>query len=229
MVMVRTDSGAVKAERIVHMMSSEVALVRLFMRRYLAYIVVGMILVFAAIYLSFQLEISPFGKDYIIYSLESPESGDEIRCFLIPALLVGLLLWIRARINNQNNSLFKPTMVTTMLFFALVGLFFGSLVGVASDFEYSETVRLNSHNYVISSRYALLAIGGAGSQMFTLYECDSLRVLCKILHYVSLPQGTHDMEDRKTATIATDVTRNTVSMLLDGEVVYTYSFDSPDN
>jgi len=98
------------------------------------------------------------------------------------------------------------------------------------ELEHVASTQYNDHIYNLARQpFFSSSTGYSSSSVYTLYECDSLGVVCQPLHQEQLLVSTLRWDGRGNALITNarvellaSSTSNTISIVVDGEVAYTY-------
>jgi hypothetical protein len=105
---------------------------------------------------------------------------------------------------------------------------YGFIVGLAylgptaPSLLHVSTVPYDDHLYNLA-RETLISSAGDSSSVHIFYECDSLGIICRVVHSESLMVSTFLIE-RTTIELVANPDRNAISILVEGEVVYFHQF-----
>ncbi len=88
--------------------------------------------------------------------------------------------------------------------------------------QHVRTLQYDNHVYNLARENLISAIGWDASSVHILYECDSLGIICHVLHSEALSVSTLSVP-QTTIELAANPDRNAISILVDGEVAYTYA------
>jgi hypothetical protein len=100
------------------------------------------------------------------------------------------------------------------------------------ELEHVSTVQYDDHIYNLARENLFSITGWSTSSTHIFYKCDSLGVICRPLHRESLLVSTLRWDARGASRIyearvelSANPDRNTISILVDGEMVYRYRLD----
>jgi hypothetical protein len=142
---------------------------------------------------------------------------------ILPMLCCSLLVGIFGSSERGKTPTFWSSVIgLVMLFAANLGACGATIWTVFKTHTHYDSARLNDHMYYASSEWAI-GVGSNSKAVFTLHECDRWGIICKAVYSNRygdlLPQEEYDAID---AELIVDASASTVSLKIDGEIVYTH-------
>lgn len=90
--------------------------------------------------------------------------------------------------------------------------------------EHQDSVYFDDKVFNVMWSYGLIGIGGVTRPYMTMYECDRFGIFCQIVHtYGGWREGTYDLDATPwKARLLVDTVKHSVSLEVNGEVVYVH-------
>jgi hypothetical protein len=171
----------------------------------------------AALFVAYLLDTSSSGV--VIYSLRLLRN-QIIFCTLVLWLLVlpGCMFYEAKYAPNSvpTRSIIGFALVTVVAFLMVCIAFFSH-----QSYYHRASTRLHDHLYYLSSFQAVPFMGMGLHLHFDLYECDRIGFICQPIYEKTYLMSSYETLMRNTHLVA-DPTTNTLTLEIDGEIVYTH-------
>jgi hypothetical protein len=154
--------------------------------------------------------------DYEIFS-NSPLVITALSCLILPITIIVVFIAYSWKTSQRTivgvTSVFLLIVLNMAACVSTFGLVFG-------NFHHFDTAGLGNHIYHVYGIWKV-GVGHNSRALFSMFECDSSGTQCQIVHQ----QFTHPTEEEFKATVAEvapDVETQTVSFIINGQVIYTH-------
>ena len=137
----------------------------------------------------------------------------------IPIIFLILMLWIKFVPQSERKSIYL--LVGRMMLIANILMCVSVVPMALATYRHHGSVTLHEHIYFASSGWKP-GVGGTYLGAFYLFQCDSLGILCDIVHSEWM-EGI-PLQEWKTITafVDADTDENTVLLQINREIVYTH-------